>query len=77
MKRVADSLTSLSPDDDDHHKMFAESPGSRHSRAVWNNEFPLELSLLDHLVRDFNLEEVKGEMRPTSLIWGSSGRRLH
>ena len=69
--QVADSLTSLSPDDDDHHKMFAESHVNDLFRADniaeqfgtmnshWNY---LDPSLLDHLVRDFNLEEVKGEM---------------
>ena len=69
--QVADSLTLLSPDDDDHHKMFAESHVNDLFRADniaeqfgtmnshWNY---LDPSLLDHLVRDFNLEEVKGEM---------------
>ena len=69
--RVANSLTSLSPDDDDHHKMFTESHVSDLFQAPdipeqfgtmnshWNY---LDPSLLDHLVRDFNLEEVKGEM---------------
>ena len=71
VKRVADSLTLLSPDDDDRHKMFAESHVSDLFRAAnvaeqfgtmnthWNY---LDPSLLDHLVSDFNLEEVKGEM---------------
>ena len=72
MKRVADSLTSLLPDDDDRHKMFAESHVSDlfqapdiipeqfgKMNAHWNY---LDPSLLDHLVSDFNLEEVKGEM---------------
>ena len=69
--QVADSLTSLSPDDDDHHKMFAESHVSDLFKADniaeqfgtmnshWNY---LDPSLLDHLVSDFNLEEVKGQM---------------
>ena len=71
VKRVADSLTLLSPDDDDRHKMFAESHVSDLFKAAnvaeqfgtmnshWNY---LDPSLLDNLVRDFNLEEVKGEM---------------
>ena len=71
VKQVADSLTSLSPDDDDCHKMFAESHVSDLFKAAnvaeqfgtmnihWNY---LDPSLLDHLVRDFNLGEVKGEM---------------
>ena len=65
VKRVADSLTSLSPDDDDQHKMFTESHVSDLFQAPdipeqfgtmnshWNY---LDPSLLDHLVRDFNLE---------------------
>ena len=70
--QVADSLTLLSPsDDDDYHKLFAESHVSDLFKADniaeqfgtmnshWNY---LDPSLLDHLVRDFNLEEVKGEM---------------
>ena len=69
--QVADSLTLLSPDDDDHHKMFAESHVNDLFRADniaeqfgtmnshWNY---LDPSLLDYLVRDFNLEEVKGQM---------------
>ena len=71
VKRVADSLTSLSPADDDQHKMFAKSHVSDLFQAPdipeqfgtmnfhWNY---LDPSLLDHLVRDFNLKEVKGEM---------------
>ena len=46
VSRVADALTSLSPDhDDDHDRKFLESslPGSQHRRAVWNNELSLEL----------------------------------
>ena len=69
--QVADSLTSLSPDDDDQHKIFTKSHISDLFKADniaeqfgtmnfhWNY---LDPSLLDHLVRDFNLEEVKGEM---------------
>ena len=69
--QVADSLTSLPPDDEEHHKIFTESHVSDLFQASniaeqfgtmnshWNY---LDPSLLDHLVRDFNLEEVKGEM---------------
>ena len=69
--QVADSLTSLSPDDEDHHKLFTRSQVSNLFRAAsvaeqfgtmnshWNY---LDPSLLDHVVRDFNLEEVKDEM---------------
>ena len=50
VEQVADVLTSLSPDEDDHHKMFTKEHISNllraynYIRAVWNNEFPLELS---------------------------------
>ena len=69
--QVADSLTSLLPDDDDRHKMFTESHISDLFKADnismqfgimnphWNY---LDPSLLDHLVRKFDLKEVKGEM---------------
>ena len=71
VSRITDFLASLSPDDDDRHKMFTESHVSDLFQAPntaeqfgtmkfhWNY---LDPSLLDHLVRDFNLEEVKGEM---------------
>ena len=71
VKRVADSLTSLSPDDDNCHKMFTEShvsdlfqaPDIPEQFGTMNSHWDyLDPSLLDHLVRDFNLEEVKGEM---------------
>ena len=71
VKRVADSLTSLSPDDDDCNKMFAEShvsdlfqaPDISEQFGTMNSHWNyLDPSLLDHVVRDFNLEEVKGEM---------------
>ena len=69
--QVADVLMSLLPDDDDRHKMFTESDVSDLFKADnistqfgimnphWNY---LDPSLLDHLVRRFDLEEVKGEM---------------
>ena len=72
VKRVADALTSLSPDDVDEHKHFLES----HLRAIyqaldhselfgtmnfhWNYQNP---QLLDYLIREFGLEGVKGEMK--------------
>ena len=72
VSRVAGALTSLSPDhDDDHGRKFLECRTSALFRASsipeqfgmmdfhWNYLNP---SLLDHLVRDFNLEEVKGQM---------------
>ena len=69
--RVADSLTSLLPDDDARNKMFTESHVSDLFKADnistqfgimnphWNY---LDPSLLEHLVRKFDLDEVKGEM---------------
>ena len=69
--QVADSLTSLLPDDEEHHTIFTESHVHDLYKADnistqfgimnphWNY---LDPSLLDHLVSDFNLKEVKGEM---------------
>ena len=69
--QVADSLTSLLPDDDDQHKMFAESHVSDFFKndniaeqfGTMNFHWSyLDPSLLDHLVKKFDLEKVKGEM---------------
>ena len=68
---VADVLTSLSPDEDQQHKMFAESHvkdlfgaaniseqfGTMNSH--WNYLNP---PLLDHLVQQFDLQEVRDQM---------------
>ena len=71
VERVADALTSLSPDDDDHHKMFLEShvrvlvTAVNHSELFGTMNFHwnyLDPSLLDNLVRTFDLEDVKAEM---------------
>ena len=72
VSRVAGALTSLSPDhDDDHGRKFLESRTSALFQASsipeqfgmmdfhWNYLNP---SLLDHLVRRFDLKEMKGEM---------------
>ena len=71
VKKVADALTSLSPDDVEEHKQFLESHLSvlfqapDHSELFgtmnfhWNYQNP---QLLDHLIGEFNLEGVKGEM---------------
>ena len=71
VKRVADALTSLPADDVDEHKQFLESHLSAlyhaddHSELFgtmifhWNYQNP---QLLDHLIRKFDLEGVKGEM---------------
>ena len=72
VKRVADALTSLPADDMDEHKQFLESHLSAlyhaddHSELFgtmnfhWNYQNP---QLLDHLIREFDLEGVKGEMK--------------
>ena len=72
VKRVADALTSLPADDVDEHKQFLESHLSalyqapNHSELFgtmnfhWNYQNP---QLLDHVVHEFNLEGVKGEMK--------------
>ena len=71
VSRVADALTSLSPDDDERHKIFTESHVTVLYRAAniseqfgtmnshWNY---LDPSLLEHLVKEFNLEQVKDRM---------------
>ena len=71
VKKVADVLTSLSADEDDHHKMFLESHVSVLFKAAdipelfgtmnfhWNYLSPPPL---DHLVHKFNLERVKPQM---------------
>ena len=72
VEKVADALTSLSVDEDEHHKMFLENHVSVLFKAAdlselfgtmnfhWNYLSPPPL---DHLVYKFNLEEVKGEMK--------------
>ena len=71
VKDVADVLTSLSPDDDEHHKIFLESHVERLYTAVnhsvlfgtmnfhWNY---LDPSLLDTLVKKLDLKEIKAQM---------------
>ena len=71
VKKVADALTSLLPDDDEHHKIFVESRVEKlyastsndvlfgHMNGHWNY---LDPTLLDHLVTKLDLGEVKGEM---------------
>ena len=70
--RVADALTSLPADDIEEHKQFLESHLSalyqapNHSELFgtmnfhWNYQ---NYPLLDHLIREFDLEGVKGEMK--------------
>ena len=72
VKRVADALMSLSPDDVEEHKQFLESHltalyhADDHSELFgvmsfhWNYQNP---QLLDHLIQEFNLQGVKGEMK--------------
>ena len=71
VKRVADALTSLPADDVDEHKQFLESHLSAlyqapdHSELFGTMNFHwnyLNPQLLDHLIREFDLEEVKGDM---------------
>ena len=72
VSRVADALTSLSPDhDDEHDRKFLESRTSALFRAasiaeqfgIMNPHWSyLDPSLLDHLVKKFDLKEMKGEM---------------
>ena len=71
VSQVADALTSLSPDDDERHKIFTESHVTVLYRAAniteqfgtmnfhWNY---LDPSLLEHLVKEFHLEQVKDQM---------------
>ena len=72
VRRVADVLTSLSPDEDEYHRVFMESHvrvlvmALNHSELFgtmnlhWNY---LDPSLLEHLVRKVNLREVKLQMK--------------
>ena len=72
VSQVADALTSLSPDDDERHKIFTESHVTVLYRAAniseqfgtmnfhWNY---LDPSLLEHLVKEFHLEHVKDRMK--------------
>ena len=71
VKSVADALTSLPADDVDEHKQFLEShirdlyQATDHSELFgimnfnWNY---LSYQLLDHLIQEFELNEVKGVM---------------
>ena len=71
VSQVADALTSLSPDDDERHRIFTESHITVLYRAAniseqfgtmnfhWNY---LDPSLLEHLVKEFHLEQVKNRM---------------
>ena len=72
VRRVADALMSLSADDMAEHKQFLESHLSAiyqapdHSELFGTMNFHwnyLNPQLLDHLIREFNLEGVKGEMK--------------
>ena len=72
IKRVADALTSLPADDMDEHELFLKTNMSTlfqapdHSELFgtmnfhWNYQ---NYQLLDHLICEFDLEEVKGEMK--------------
>ena len=70
VRRVVDVLTSLSPDEDKHHKMFLESHVKVLVKAAdhfelfvtmnfhWNYLNP---GLLEHLVRELDLKRVKSQ----------------
>ena len=71
VRRVADALTSLPADDVDEHKQFLESHISAFYQAHDNSELfgilnpnwnYLSYQLLDHLIQEFDLAEVKGKM---------------
>ena len=71
ISKVADALTSLSPDDDERHRIFTESHVTVLYRAAniseqfgtmnlhWNY---LDPSLLEHLVKKFHLEAMKRQI---------------
>ena len=71
VSQVAEALTSLSPDDDERHKIFTENHVTVLYRAAniseqfgtmnfhWNY---LDPSLLEHLMKEFHLEQVKDRM---------------
>ena len=72
VKKVADALTSLPADDMDEHKVFLRDnlsalyQASDHSEQFrtmnfhWNYQNP---QLLDHLIGEFNLEGVRGDIK--------------
>ena len=71
VKRVADALTSLPADDADEHKQFLESYVRAFYQAIDHSELfgimnpnwsYFSYQLLDHLIHEFDLDEVKGEM---------------
>ena len=70
VQTVVDGLTSLSPDDDEHNKMFLEShvkaltTAADHSEVFVTMNFHwnyLDPSLLDHLVRKLELNTMKAQ----------------
>ena len=72
VKRVADALTSLPPDDVDEHKLFLrdnlsalfQAPDHSELFGIMNIHWNYQnYQLLDHLIREFDLEGVKGEMK--------------
>ena len=71
VKEIADTLTSLSPDDDEMHTIFLYKHfkdlfnAPDHSELFGRMNFHwnyLNYPLLDHLVQRFNLKEIKDEM---------------
>ena len=72
VSRVADALVSMPPDVADEHRQFLESHLSAIYHALDHSELfgimsfhwnYLSCGSLDHLIQEFHLEEVKGEMK--------------
>ena len=72
VSRVADALMSMPPDAADEHRQFLESHLTALYRALDHSELfgimsfhwnYLSCGSLDHLIQEFHLEEVKGEMK--------------
>ena len=71
IEKIADTLTSLPADDMEEHKLFLESHLSALYQAADHSELfgamnfhwnYLAYHLLDHLIREFELERVRGQM---------------
>ena len=72
-----DTLTSLSPDDDEQHKIFTKTNVKvLYGAANISEQFGtmnfhwnyLDPSLLEHLVKEFHLEQVKDRMKAYKLV---------
>ena len=86
VRRVADTLTSLSPDDQDEHKQFLESHVTAFFNAAniselfgimnfnWNY---LSHQPLDHLIQEFDFMRSEVRWRSTRKIYSNSEERHH